>query len=776
MTKKILSLFIIFLASHSLLKAQNKYTISGEVKDAQSGEALIGVSVFVEQKKNVGTTTNSYGFYSITLPEGAYTLVFQSTSYERKTREIDLNKNTKLVMELSAKSQALNEVVVSAKRNNRNVTSTQVGVNKISISEIKNVPVIFGEKDVLKTIQLLPGIKSGGEGSASISVRGGGYDQNLVLLDEAPVYNAAHLLGFVSTFNSDAIKDVSVYKAGFPAAYGGRLSSVIDIKMNDGNNKKLGVSGGIGTIASRLTVEAPIVKDKGSFIISGRRTYADAFLKLSKKQEIKNTVLYFYDLNAKANYKLGKKDKIFLSGYFGRDNFNFDKNFSFAWGNATSTLRWNHLFGERIFSNTSLLFSSYNYSIGLGKGTDRTKIEARIQDFSAKTDFQYNINSNNTLRFGITATQHKFLPAKISAGTSSSINNKSIDEQWAIESGIYLDNEQSVGENFKINYGVRYSNFRAIGPGKVYSYFADGRKKDSIIYKKGDLKKQYGGFEPRINATFVLNNSSSIKASYTRTQQFIHLLSNSTSSTPVDLWVPSSTIVKPQIADQYSLGLYKNFSNNAVETSIEGYYKSFKNQIDYRNGAVIAFNELVESELVFGKGWSYGVELFVKKKIGRLSGWVSYTLSRTKRQFSQINNGKAFSANYDAIHDASLVGIYSLSKKWTLSANWVYRTGRAITFPTGRYEVNGEVVPLYTERNAYRMPAYHRLDFGATVITRKTKKFEGSWNFSLFNVYGRQNPFTIEFRKKDNNPNKQTEAVQLSLFRWVPSVTYNFKF
>jgi len=769
------SLIIFYLTLASLfLFAQSKFTVSGEVKDKKTGETLIGVSIYPQEKITLGTVTNGYGFYSLVLPEGKYTLVFQYLGFEKTIIPVDLKENIKMDVTLTEISETLNEVVISAERKDKNVTSTQMSVTRLDVKEMNKVPVIFGERDILKTLQLLPGIKSAGEGNAGFYVRGGGADQNLILLDEAPVYNASHLLGFFSTFNSDAIKDVTIYKGGMPAEYGGRLSSVLDIKMNDGNSQKASVSGGIGLISSRLTVEAPIVKDRGSFMVSGRRTYADVFLKLSPDQELRGNKLYFYDLNLKGNYRISENDKVFLSGYFGRDNLGLGKAFGIAWGNATGTARWNHIFNQRLFSNTSFTFSNYDYSIKINSGDDFT-IVSGIKDFNLKEDFQYSLNERNTLKFGFNAIYHTFIPGKISIEGKSAVNDLEIEKKHAFENALYLSNEQKIADHLKISYGLRYSMFTAVGPGSVYTYDDDGNATDTTVYSKRQIQKNYGGFEPRLSANYMINEKSSIKASYVRTYQYLHLLSNSSTSSPTDLWMPTSKLVKPEIADQVALGYFRNFQENAYETSVEIYYKGLKNQIDYKNGADILLNPNVESQLVFGKGWSYGAEFFIKKKYGKLNGWIGYTWSRTERKFDDINEGKKFLARQDRTHDISVVAMYDLTEKLNVSATWVYSTGNAVTFPAGGYKVDNQNVPLYIGRNDYRMPANHRMDIGVTWIRKKTEKMESSWNLSLYNAYGRENAYTIDFKQNEDNPEK-TEAVQVSLFRWIPSITYNFKF
>lgn len=665
-------------------------------------------------------------------------------------------------------------MVVSSEREDRNVSKTEMSVTRIDPKSIETVPVLLGEKDIMKTLQLTPGVKSAGDGNSGFFVRGGGLDQNLILLDEAPVYNASHLLGFFSVFNSDAIKDVTLYKGGIPAQYGGRGSSVVDVTMRDGNSKKFGASGGIGLISSRLTLEAPIVKDKGSFVISGRRSYADLFLKLSSDEKIKETALYFYDLNMKANYKLGEKDRIFLSGYFGRDNFNLAKTFAFGWGNSTATVRWNHLFSDKLFSNTSLIYSNFDYSFSIGADDEKFGIKSSIRDYNLKQDFSLYQNANNTIKFGFNAIHHTFRPGEI-FGTNESFNDVKIPSKYALETGLYAQNEQKISESFSLQYGLRYSWFDYLGSGTAYYFNENGDKTGEKTYTKGQSIKQYGGLEPRIAANYRLNELSSVKASYNRNRQYMHLLSNSTTSAPTDLWVPSSNNVKPQIIDQYALGYFRNFKENVYEASVEVYYKTLQNQIDYRPNAQLVFNNEVEGQLIYGKGMAFGSEFYLKKNKGRLTGWVSYTLSRSLRKFDEVNIGKLFPARQDRIHDFSVVAMYKLNEKISLSANWVFYTGSAVTFPSGKYEVLGQTIPRYTERNGYRMPNYHRLDLGITWYRKRTETRESSWNFSVFNAYARENAYSITFRQNEQDPSK-TEAVQVALFKIVPSITYNFKF
>ncbi len=765
---------IFFLLTISI-KAQTNYTISGYVKDTKTGEELIGATVFIKELQATGTTTNAYGYYSITIPEGNYTITAQFIGYGPQSIQITLTQNTKQNFNITEKVTELEEVVITSERKDGNITKNLMGVEKINMQEIKNIPVIFGEKDILKTLQLLPGVKSAGEGNSGFYVRGGNADQNLILLDEATVYNASHLLGFFSVFNADAIKDVTLYKGSQPAEYGGRLSSVLDIRMKEGNNKEYSVEGGIGAISSRLKIEGPVSRDKGSFTIAGRRSYADMFLKLSKDSALSERKLYFYDLNAKFNYRINDNNRIFLSGYFGKDVLAFGSQMGVDWGNVTGTLRWNHLYSAQIFSNTSLIYSNYDYNIITNLAGTDGEIISRIQDYNFKQDFQYFPNTKNKFKFGFNTIYHKIIPGAITTQSDLAISQLNLPHKQALDNALYFTHEYKLSENINFDYGLRFTSFSALGPGDFYTYNALGETIDTASYNNGEFAKSYFSIEPRFAANFLLNEQSSLKASYSRNTQNLHLLSNSTSGNPTDLWIPSSNNVKPEIADQLSLGYFRNFKENMFEFSTEVYYKYLQNQIDYKDGAELRFNENVESQLLFGTGRAYGIELFLKKKYGRFNGWIGYTLAKTEKKIEGINNGSYYPAKQDRTHDISVVGIYEISKKWTISATWVYYTGNAVTFPSGKYEIAGQVVNYYTERNGYRMPDYHRLDLGATWQKKKTDKFESSWNFSLYNAYGRENAYSITFQEDPDDPTK-TQAVQTTLFRWVPSVTYNFKF
>lgn len=774
---KLFLFFLLFSVASApfYLSAQQRFAISGTVRDALTGETLIGATVKLQSpSQNTGIATNAYGFYSLTAAEGEYSLVVSYSGYQTNTQNITLNKALKFSIELKAVSDLQEVVISAAERKNENVKSPQMGLNKIDMKDLDNVPVLLGEKDVLKTIQLLPGVKAGGEGNTGFFVRGGAADQNLILLDEATVYNSSHLLGFFSTFNADAIKDVSLYKGGMPSQYGGRLSSVLDVKMQDGNDKEYGLEGGLGLIASRIKAEGPIVKNKSSFMFSARRTYIDLLLKASGDSALKNNTLNFYDINAKVNYKFDDKNTLFLSGYFGQDNIGIKDLFANDWGNTTATVRLNHVFNNRLFSNTSLIFNKYSYAIQLLDEKSSAEVKSLIRDFNFKEDLQY-YSSNHILRFGLHATHHRIAPSDITTSANSSFNPLSIENRYGLEFAAYVSDEWTISDKFNILYGLRFSQFSLLGPGTINTYNGSGEVSSSSTYKSGEFVKNYFNLEPRFSASYSLSEKNSIKASYNRNTQNIHILTNSSTSSPTDQYVMSSNNIKPEIADQVALGFFKNSESNTFEFSAEVYYKWLQNQIDYKDAAELTANKDVESELLYGQGRAYGLELYGKKSKGKLTGWLSYTLSKTERQFDKINNGKYFNAKQDRTHDLALVAMYNLSRRWSLSANYIYSTGNAVTYPAGKYNVGGLTTYYYTERNANRMPYTSRLDIGATLKAKETKKFKSSWTFSVYNALNRKNPYAIQFRDKENDPTR-TEAVQISLFGIIPSVTYNFKF
>lgn len=759
-------LFSIFLSINA--SETFKYTISGYVKDASTGEYLIGATVY-DNESLVGATTNSYGFYSFTLPEGSYTIVFSFVGYENIVRKVSLEGNVKLNIPLVLSDFNLEEVVVTSERKNKNVTSTQMSTEKLEMAQLDKLPVLFGEKDILKTIQLLPGISTVSEGGNGFSVRGGSIDQNLILLDEAPVYSASHLMGFFSIFNADALKNIEVYKGGIPANYGGRASSVLDIAMRDGNNQKFTATGGLGLISSRLTLEGPIVSDKSSFIISGRRSYLDL---VAKGADIVDNAakLYFYDLNAKVNYKINDENRIYLSGYFGQDDFGFE-DVGMGWGNSTATLRWNHIASSKLFLNTSFLYSKYNYGFGVD---DKIDMNSGIVDYGFKQDFSFYLNPQNTLRFGWNSVFHIFNPGEL-IFEETNANEIILDKKKALESALYFSNEQKITDRLSSDYGIRLSMFNQLGSGWSNLYNDDNEVVDSDFYESGEIMQSYFAVEPRLALNYILSENSSVKASYNRMSQYLHLLSNSTSGQPTDTWMPSSTNIDPLLVNQMAFGYFRNFHNNQYEFSIESYYKRMHNITDYKDGANVLLNEHIESYILQGEGRSMGGEFYLKKRRGKLTGWVSYTLSKSENKIPEINGHQWYPSKLDKTHDVSVVGSYQFSKKLSLSATWIYYTGNAVTFPSGKYEYGGVSRPYYTERNGYRMPDYHRLDLNLHLIGTTTRRFQSSWDFSIYNAYNRHNAYTISFRENEDNPNI-TEAVKLSLFGIIPSVTWNFKF
>lgn len=773
MHKHLLLIVVLIFISNSW--SQDKATFSGTIKDAESGEELIGATVKLKDQA-IGTSTNEYGFFSITLPVGQYTFVITSIDFDKLELVVDLSSSVQKDIQLkpTQSTTKIEEVVIAAERPDANVKDPIMGVERLDPKDLAKIPVIFGEKDLIKTMQLLPGVKNAGEGGSGFYVRGGSADQNLILLDEAPVYNASHLLGFFSTFNSDAIKDVTLYKGNQPSNYGGRLSSVLDIKMNEGNSKRFNVSGGLGLISSKLNVEGPIVKDKASFLVTGRRTYADVFLKATK--DYKDNKLFFYDLNAKLNYRINQKNRLFLSGYFGRDKLGLGDIFGIDWGNTTGTLRWNHIVNDKMFSNTSFIYSKYDYKINVSGGDVDFSIRSQIQDLNLKQEFQYFLNTRNKIKFGANVIRHSITPGQVDASPESGINAKRLKPTNTFETALFVSNDWTVNEKLIVNYGLRGSLLTVLGSGdEMYSYNPDGTVATTNIYTKGKILKNYFNLEPRASFSWEYLKGQSIKGAYSRNTQNIHQVSNTTSGSPTDIWFSSSMNTKPGISDQVALGWFKNFLDNKLEFNTEIYYKVMQNQLDYRNGANEQANEKLEGEILAGDGRAYGIELLLRKKSGKFTGWIGYTLSKTERQIDGINDNNWYLAKQDRTHDISVVGIYDFNAKWSVSALFVFYTGNAVTFPSGKYQVDGESYFIYTERNGYRMPNYHRLDLAVTWNIKNTSKFESSLNLSIYNVYARENAYSITFRTNEDDPNK-TEAVQTTLFKLVPAITYNFKF
>lgn len=754
-----------------------RFTVSGHIKDAKNGEELIGATVMVRGQQK-GTVTNLYGFYSLSLVSGNYILVFSYVGYEVKEVPVSLDKDLVINIELSEKIRQLDEVTISSAGRKAHVERAEMSIDKLPIKSIRRIPSLMGEVDVIKAIQLLPGVQASSEGASGFSVRGGNPDQNLILLDEATVYNASHLMGFFSVFNNDAVKDVTLYKGDIPAEYGGRISSLLDVRMKEGNNKKFSGAGGIGTISSRLTLEGPIFRNRTSYIVSGRRTYADLFLPLAKDEVLKKSKLYFYDLNAKVNHIFNDKNRIFLSGYLGNDVFS-NKYAGMKFGNKTFTLRWNHLFSPRLFSNTTLMQSNFNYQISTPEGdVNSFQWISRMNDYSAKVDFNYYLTPDITLRFGVSSVLHKFSPGSAKGlGEESFFTEIILPDMYALENGIYLSAEQSAGKHWRFKYGLRVSTFHNIGEAWVYHYNDNYQVYDSTFYDTGEFYNHYVTAEPRIAVTFILDTLSSLKASYSRTTQFVHLAQNSTAGTPMDIWFPSSPNVSPQLCDQIAVGYFRNFLNDQVETSIEVYYKKIDHAIDFKDHANLLLNKYLEGELRFGTANAVGLEVLLRRNEGRFNGWISYTLSKTLREFDEINYGNPYPAPYDRPHNVSVVLNYEITRRLWTSANWVYGTGLPVTFPTGRFEYMGSIAPVYSDRNSYRMPDYHRLDLSISFQSkdRPDRKWNYDLNLSVYNAYARKNAWAINFVQDEEDPTI-TYAEMTYLFSIVPALTFNFNF
>ena len=783
------TLFCFFFINHNFLFAQENVTLSGYVKDASNGETLIGATVFLKEISK-GATTNVYGFYSLSVPSGTYNVEVSYIGFEKKMLPVTLTANQKLDLELKEEAASIEEIVVVAEKENQNITNTEISTQKLGMATIEKMPALLGEVDVIRSIQLLPGVTSVGEGATGFNVRGGSIDQNLVLLDEAPVYNSSHLFGFFSVFNPDAVKDVKLYKGGIPARYGGRLSSILDVRMKEGNNKKFTANGGVGFIFSRLSIEAPIVKDKGSFIIAGRRSYIDVVAKPFLNDDLSDTALNFYDLTLKTNYSINDNNRVFLSGYFGRDNFKFGEDAGFNWGNATLSFRWNHLFSDRLFSNITLYRSRYDYELAFGGDAEnRFDWNANIINYSFKPELSYYLNPDNLITFGGQSIYYTFEPGNAVGVSEGEVSDISLDSKNAWENSVYLENEQTLNDRFSLQYGLRFSHFNYLGKGRKFTYTDNGPGERKTLVNieeidKGASIQTYSNLEPRLAVKFQLSPKSSLKLGYNRTSQYLHLISNSTASTPVDVWTPSTNNIKPQIADQIALGLFKNFKDNKYETSVEVYYKDYRNLTEYIEGSLLFLNEFLEGELVNGTGRAYGLELYAEKKKGRFTGWLSYTLSRTERLVEGINESNYFPSRFDQPHSLSITGFYEISKRFTVSANFVLNSGTPATFPTSRVEQQGYVIPYNSlnSRNNVRIPAYHRLDIAATLKAKdRGKKFRSEWVFGVYNVYNRRNPFSIFFRQDQNRPQVNTpvntEAVRFSVVgNFIPSISWNFKF
>lgn len=785
----------------SIPTKKTNYTISGYVSSAQTGEALIGAKIYAIDVK-IGALSNNYGFYSLTLPEGTHSIEYRATGLETTYTTIVLTKNQQIDIEVGSQTQQINEVIVNAKKG-ENVNSTKMGQIELEVEKIKTLPAFMGEVDVIKVIQLLPGVNSATEGGQGFYVRGGGPDQNLVLLDEAVVYNAAHLFGFFSVFNVDAVKSVNLIKGGMPAQFGGRMSSVLEVAMNEGNSKEFKVKGGLGLISSRITAEGPIKKNKGSFIASARRTYIDVIMKaaIPDTSPFAGSSYYFYDFNFKANYRLTDKDKVFLSGYYGKDQFDFgnkEDNFDvqMPWGNAIVAARWNHLFSNKLFMNVTSTFTDYLFSFGSSQDEFTFKLTSGIRDFGGKVDFSYFPNSRHKVKWGANYTFHTFNPSSVSAQQKDVVFDTGLAQKlFGHESGVYIQDEFAVNERILVNAGLRYSMYQHTGPFTRYIKNDISNPDSTIQYEKGDIIQFYDGWEPRITARYLLNKTSSLKAGYTYNYQYVHLTSLSAVSLPTDIWFPSTDIAKPQSGYQVNLGYFKNLRNDKYETSVEVYYKGLNNLIEYQDGALPSdnINDNTDNLLVFGTGRSFGVEFFLKKSIGKLTGWIGYTWSKTERKFAEINNGNPFPAKYDRRHDMSIVGTYRLSDRWTFGAAFVLATGNTLTLPTSYYIQNQDLLFNYGARNSTRMAPYHRLDISATIYDKPTKtkfdeatqteivikkRFRSNFNFSVYNVYNRANPY---FLYVDNDGDLfqgdfKITVKQVTLFPIIPSVTWNFEF
>lgn len=788
------------------------------MKDKSNGESTPGATILIKEL-NKATSASQYGFYSITVPQGEYTVMFTFLGYESQTQKVKLDKNISLNVDIVSSEKNLGEIEISTDKPDQNISSSQMSSVNLDMTEIKKIPAFMGEVDVLKTIQLIPGVKSAGDGNSGFYVRGGGPDQNLILLDEAPVYNASHLMGFFSVFNGDAIKNVNLIKGGMPAQYGGRLSSVLDISMKEGNNQEFHATGGIGVIASRLTVEGPIKKDVSSFIFSARRTYIDVLSKPFFKpgSAFAGTTYYFYDLNAKINYKFSDKDRLFFSSYFGRDIFKFndaeaDFKTTIPWGNATACLRWNHLFSTKLFSNASFIFTNYDFAFGAQQDNFEMTLKSGIKDWNFKYDINYFPNPRHNVKIGVNYIFHTFIPTSVSAKQGDTeFDLGKVIKLYSHDVAVYAGDDWEITEKLKLNYGLRFGYFQQFGPFTRYIKSSVGQPSDTIEYAKGKKVVDYNGLEPRLSLRYSFTKTLSVKTSYTHNYQYIHLATMSSVSLPTDVWMPCTELIKPQVSDQYALGVFRNFKENNYETSVELYYKSMQNQVDYKEGATPSDNvyDNPDNAFTYGKGWAYGAEFFIKKRTGKFTGWIGYTLSWTWRQFNEINYGIKYLAKYDRRHDASLVLTYDHSKKWNFGMIWVYGTGNRGTLPNGFFIYEGSISNDYGMRNSYQFPSYHRMDLNITftpdrekhlqrkrarlekkyarqnkdpkaiVLPKKwMRNYENSYTLSVFNAYNRYNPYFIYYKKEGDfmKGNLKVTARQVSLFPILPSITWNFKF
>lgn len=781
---KYLLLLKFFLVGFTAL-SQDKVTLNGYIREESNGEELLGVTIYVPSLK-AGTITNDYGFYALTVPPGSYEIQFTYIGYKQVTKTVALTANTVLNIEMQTDAQLIEEIVIEEKPLDENVTAIQMSKNTLNMNQVRKLPALFGEIDIIKNIQMLPGVITAGEGSSSFFVRGGSADQNLILIDEAPVYDPSHLFGLFSVFNADVIKDSELYKGGIPSRFGGRLSSILEVRTKDGNNREFDVTGGIGTLASRIAVEGPIVKQKSSFIVSARRSYVDVFLKAANEDNL----VHFYDVNAKINWKANNNNRFFAAFYTGRDVFNFDDNFGFAWGNKTATFRWNHLFNERLFSNTSLIASNFDYKLELQDAVQGFRWVSNLQEFSFKNDLSYSLNTRSELSFGYHLTGRRFSPGEISPNSTASIfQTVKLEHMYALDHGIYVSNLHTLSDRITLDYGARLSIFQNIGPGNVYLYEdpkdnIDIVRTDTLTYDNWESIRTYVNLEPRFALRYLLKEGQSLKLSYNRMVQNTHLISAGTAPVPFNTWNPSNYYLKPQVADQVAAGYFRNFRNNEYEFSTEVYYKEMSNVTDFADNAQLFFNENLSTEYRQGDAWAYGLELLLSKNQGNLTGMASYTWSKTMREVEGVNLGKEFPANHDRRNVVNLQAAYDYNDKWVFGATFTYSTGRPLTLPAGKYEYGNYNPDVLTERNGYRLPAFHRLDLSATLNPRKNanRKWKGQWVFSVYNAYNRQNPFTIYTRsKQDEDGNilgdgSEKEARLIYLFPILPSVTYNFKF
>lgn len=783
MFKGLLLLNFVFL--FSLAHAQQKVTVNGYIRDAGNGEELLGVTIYIPSLK-AGTVTNDYGFYALTVPRGTYEVHFTYIGYRAEVHTLNLQADTTMNLNMNTDAELMEEIVIEERSLDENVIAVQMSKNTLNMNQVRKLPALFGEIDIIKNIQLLPGVITAGEGTSTFFVRGGSADQNLLLIDEAPVYDPSHLFGLFSVFNADVIKDSELYKGGIPARFGGRLSSILEVRTKDGNNKEFDVAGGIGTLASRVAIEGPIVKEKSSFIVSARRSYVDAFLRLANEKNL----VHFYDVNAKVNWRANNKNRFFAAFYAGRDVFNFEDTFGFGWGNMTGTFRWNHLFNERLFSNTSIIISNFDYKLELEDAVQGFEWISDLQEYSFKNDLSYSLNEHNELSFGYHLTGRRFAPGTMAPNSSGSIfETVNLEHMYALDHGIYLSNLHNVSDRITLDYGVRLSIFQNIGPGNVYLYEdpqdnIDRVRTDTLQYDNWESIKTYVNFEPRFSLRYMLAQDQSLKLSYNRMVQNTHLISAATAPVPFNTWNPSNYYLEPQVADQVAAGYFRNFSNNAYEFSTEVYYKDISNVTDFADNAQLFFNKDLSTEYRQGRSWAYGLELFLNKNAGRLTGSVAYTWSKAMRKVEGVNLGKEFDANHDRRNVVNIQAAYDFNDKWVFGGTFTYSTGRPLTLPAGRYEYGDYFPDVLTERNGYRLPAFHRLDLSVTLNPRKNadRKWKGQWVFSIYNVYNRQNPFTIYTRStQDEDGNiigdgSEKEARMIYLFPILPSVTYNFKF